>query len=282
MICSKDIRILQGHFMDTIDYQQHFEGYLNTPLLWQHSDICHLKQFVLRHLPNMPFTEKIEPRPRLGKLVERFVVHHLLADTSIQIIAENLQILAGKQTLGELDLLIATPQGPIHLELAYKFYLYAPQGSLNEISHWIGPNKTDNLLDKLSKLKHQQLPLLYHPKVQEAVKALKIKSLNIKQQVLFKAQLYLPFGEKPPEFMALNPNCVQGFYLRKKDLYQFKNAQFYIPEKIDWLLTPPTNGAWLDFEAFITRVSADLDKKKAPLCWLQHQGAFQKFFVVWW
>jgi len=52
---------------------------------------------------------------------------------------------------------------PIHLEIIYKFYLYDPSIGLTQLDHWIGPNRRDSLVKKLTKLKQKQLPLLYHP-----------------------------------------------------------------------------------------------------------------------
>ena len=41
----------------------------------------------------------------------------------------------------------------IHMELAYKFYLFDPNISSESINNWIGPNRNDSLNEKLEKLK---------------------------------------------------------------------------------------------------------------------------------
>src|SRR5690606_23106204 len=120
----------------------------------------------------------------------------------------------GKRTIGELDALLMTEIGPVHLEIVYKFYLYDPDEGQTELSHWIGPNRKDNLLQKLKKLKEKQFSLLYHSKTQPLLDNLGLILDEIKQQVLFKAQLFLPLGHQNTVFFQLNPACVKGFYLK--------------------------------------------------------------------
>ncbi|MEO8774087.1 MAG: DUF1853 family protein, partial [Gelidibacter sp.] len=196
--------------MGTDDLQRNFEGYLNTPLLWHNTEVYGLKQCVLRDSVALLFTEKVPRHLRLGKLVERFVSHQLIADTTRHILAENVQIQEGKRTIGELDVIFMATDGPIHLEIIYKFYLYDPNEGSNELSRWIGPNRKDCLLQKLDKLKIKQLPLLYHPLTQSMLNDMEIKVHEITQQVLFKAQLFLPLGYQQKVFFSLNPDCVQG------------------------------------------------------------------------
>ncbi|MGC1633732.1 MAG: DUF1853 family protein, partial [Gelidibacter sp.] len=143
--------------------QRNFEGYLNSSLLWRGAEVYDLQQCFLESSIPQPFTKIMTEQLRLGKLVERFVFHQLVEDRSRKILAQNVQIQAHNRTLGELDALLMTPNGPIHLEIIYKFYLYDPNEGKDELSHWIGPNRKDSLLQKLDKLKNKQLPLLYHP-----------------------------------------------------------------------------------------------------------------------
>ena len=264
------------------DLQRNFEGYLNTPLLWSGAEVYNLKQCVLEDSIAQRFSKKMANYLRLGKLVERFVCHQLLGVPFCDILAENIQIQDGKRTIGELDVLLTLKDCPIHLEVIYKFYLYDPEEGNNELSHWIGPNKKDSLLEKLDKLKNRQLPLLYHPKTEPLLTYLKIKRDDIKQQVLFKGQLYLPLHYQKPVFVTLNLECVQGFYVKKNDLHQFKNAQFYIPDKINWLMAVDNYVNWSNYDDFTTEVEGWLDRKMSPLCWLKETDLKRKFFVVWW
>jgi len=62
--------------------------------------------------------------------------------------------------VGELDCLILRDKKPIHLEVIYKFYLYDASVGDTEIAHFIGPNRKDSLIEKLTKLQEKQLPIL--------------------------------------------------------------------------------------------------------------------------
>ena len=66
---------------------------------------------------------------------------------------KNYQIQNKKTTVGELDFILQKNHSPIHLEVIYKFYLYDDTFGNSEIEHWIGPNRNDNLVKKLTKLK---------------------------------------------------------------------------------------------------------------------------------
>lgn len=268
--------------MDQVNLQRNFDGYLHTPLLWHNAEIYRLHQLVLGESKILNFTDKSTANLRLGKLVEQFVFHQLKEDSSCAVLAENIQIQEGNRTIGELDAILKTEHGPVHLEIIYKFYLYDPNAGSTEISHWIGPNRKDSLLQKLDKLKEKQLPLLYHPKTQSLLESLGLSTSEIKQRVLFKAQLFLPMTSKNNVFSHLHSACVRGFYMKMNNLDLFKTGQFYIPEKIHWLMDVHENVKWMHHDDFLIEVRRWADKKLAPLCWLKQHGKYSKFFVVWW
>ncbi len=268
--------------MDTEDLQRNFEGYLNTALLWDGAKIYELEQCDLEDFIHVPFTAQVNGPLRLGKLVERFVFHQLANVTSCNILAENVQIQDGKRTIGELDTLIRIKDDAIHLEIIYKFYVFDPYEGNDELSHWIGPNRKDSLLQKLDKLKNKQLPLFYHPKTQLIIGDLNLQLQKIKQQVLFKAQLFLPLDYDNDVFYSLNPNCVQGFYIKRDELRQFQTAEFFIPEKLNWLMSPYHNVNWLHYAKFTTEVNVWLERRRSPLCWMKQNDVLRKFFIVWW
>jgi len=268
--------------MDTVTLQRNFDGYVNTPILWCDAPVYGLKPYVLGSYPIEHHIIPTGKNLRLGKLVEQFVFHQMAADPSCTILAENIQIQDDKLTIGELDALLMTDAGPVHLEIIYKFYLYAPDEGDSELAHWIGPNRKDALVQKLTKLKEKQLPLLYHPKTQPLLKKLGLIASDIQQQVLFKAQLFLPLHFKGDAFSQLNLECVNGFYSTSADLAQFKADQFYIPSKLDWIMDPDDTVTWLDYEDFMVEVMVWLHEHRSPLCWLKTGTNFKKFFVVWW
>ena len=192
--------------LNTKDIQLQYEGFLNTPLLWQSDTVFELKQLDLSKEKSTPFNNSIAKNLRLGKRVERFISHQLQQYSSIKILAENIQIQNGKTTVGEIDFIIQQNNIPIHLEVVYKFYLYDESVGETELAHWIGPNRKDSLVEKLTKLKEKQLPLVYKEQTIPLLKSLNLNSENIQQQVYFKAQLFVPFQLRNTSFKLINNN----------------------------------------------------------------------------
>ncbi|GGG98807.1 hypothetical protein GCM10011416_16300 [Polaribacter pacificus] len=262
--------------------QLRYEGFLQTPSLWTKEALYTLDPFEINpasSIFNLPLDEKL----RLGKYVERFVSFQLQQEASINIIAENIQIQKDKITLGEVDCLLYKEEQPIHLEVVYKFYLYDPNVGSTEIDHFIGPNRKDSLLEKLNKLKDKQLPLVFKEEAKSYLDRYKMDASKLKQQVYFKAQLFVPYAAQEIRLDRLNESCITGFYLNPTELQLFTDCKFYLPEKKDWLLAPSTQVAWLSFPDFHQKMTVFLADKISKLCWLKKpNGTIHKIFVVWW
>lgn len=258
-----------------------FDGFRKTPFLWE-GLLEDLKMYIpsdesISSLPKSDFIEK----SRLGKLVEQFVLFELEQKKYTQLLKSNIQIFRGQVTIGELDCLINEQKENIHLEIVYKFYLYDTSFS-EELDRWIGPNRNDSLVQKLDKLKGNQMPLLYQPETSVVLDDLNIKATDFIQRLYFKAQLFVPF-ESESVFPIINNDCINGFYIQPKDLALFKNHTYYVPSKLDWLVEPHGDVEWVSVEEFENTISEFLSSKKSPLCWMRSpEGVIQKFFVVWW
>lgn len=262
--------------------QKRFEGFLQTPCLWQHDAVASLQQFTIE-TKQTSFTEKIDEHLRLGKYIERFVSFQIRQEKDYTIVRENIQIQRDKLTLGELDCLLLKDKNPIHLEIVYKFYLFDASVGKDEIDHLIGPNRKDSLVDKLTKLSQKQLPLLYAKETEKYLKEMDFTIKNATQQVYFKAQLFVPFAGKNIKLTKLNTACIAGFYIHKNQLINFRTCTFFIPIKKDWLLKPHKRVSWLHFEKFSEKATEYLAQQYAPLCWMKfNNGELQKFFLVWW
>lgn len=106
-----------------------------------------------------------QPVRRLGHYYECLWQFALQAAPGVELLAHNLPVRAGTQTLGELDLLLRDQEGVHHVELAVKFYLgIAETGGA---VRWWGPNPRDRLDLKLDHLCRHQLPLSGHPAARE-------------------------------------------------------------------------------------------------------------------
>mgnify|MGYP006099512441 CR=1 FL=1 len=273
------------NFMDLKSKQLElqYQGYLNTSLLWKDHAVLGLNQLELPEKSAVVFDKLIPDQLRLGKRVERFVNTLLQQHENIEILAENEQIQNDKITIGEIDSILKFDDVPIHLEIVFKFYLYDPLIGSSEIEHWIGPNRNDNLVKKLHKLKDKQLPLIRNIHTKPLLRKLKINLEDILQRVHFKALLFEPYNTKTIEFKLLNKDCLKGFYIHFSEIQQFSQSKFYIPSKTDWLqdIHPYVN--WLTFESFNKILMIQINEKRAPLCWIKFpNGILKKFFVVWW
>ncbi|MDN3644018.1 DUF1853 family protein [Lutimonas halocynthiae] len=270
--------------MDLTDknIQLQYQGYVNTPLLWQLNSLYGLKQFEFSESSKQIFPDSIPERMRLGNRVEKFVYHDLRHNLNIEMLLENQQIQDGKLTIGELDCVLKQDHLPIHLEIVYKFYLYDPEVGSSELEHWIGPNRNDTLLKKLNKLKHKQLPLLHNRHTKEVLNKVNLLADEINQRVYFKAQLFVPY-QAHVEFDQLNEQCLKGVYIHASEIEQLSGCEFFIPTKVDWLQEARPEVDWMPFINFKELIKPILHEKRAPLCWIKFpDGKLQKFFVVWW
>jgi len=264
--------------------QKQYQGFNNTPLLWQSNAVEGLQQIAIpkntSHLhQNDDFNEK-----RLGKRVEQFLSFQISETPDIEILAENIQIKDGKQTIGELDVLALKDGKPIHIETVYKFYLFdkSVEGTSN-IDKWIGPNRNDSFRLKLNKLKNKQLPLLHSTHTKETLKTFNLNSNEIEQNVHFKAQLYLPFGKAYFNILPLNQNSIYGTYFNIEKLKTFKDHLFYIPKKLDWLVDVHLDVTWLKYEDAYQEIYSHIKDQRSPLVWLRHtEHQIFKAFVTWW
>lgn len=265
-------------------FTDRFKGFQNTPLLWDFDAVESLMQFKIPSSRRIYNPEKHQKKLRLGKWIEIFTAFQLKQIESIKFIAENLQIKNNRQTIGELDLLLLKDEKPIHLEISYKFYLYDDTKEYSSpLDYWIGPNRTDSLVQKLQKLINKQLPLLYEPETKALLKTLGFESQNFEQFVNFKAQLFVPYNKRTIEFNVLNKNCEQGFYIHFSEVELIADYLFYIPTKLDWLVEPKTNVKWLNFDDTLPLLQVYIDKKQSPLCWLKNENnQLSKCFITWW
>ena len=261
--------------------QHRFIGYLNTNELWD-GQLLGLNQYSIN---GSSLTEIKLPNKklRLGFLVEQFIFACLRENKHVELIQSNIQVIDKKETIGELDCLISDKGKHIHIEIIYKFYLYDPSITGNEIDKWIGPNRNDSLKQKLTKLKTKQMPLIRHPKSNEIISDLGYNSGMFDQKVHFKAQLFIPLGQSEQIITEVNTACICGFYITPQELTLFKQNEFFIPSKLDWLIDPNSNVSWLSHSECLALVEIELNQSRSPLCWMRDsKGKMTKLFVVFW
>jgi hypothetical protein len=265
------------------DIRLQYNGFNSTPQLWD-GEIVGLSQINIQEESSNKF-DKLNnlPKLRLGHLVERFVANELNNNADIEILAENIQIKKDKRTIGEIDCLLTHNHTPVHLEIIYKFYIYDESVGSSELEHWIGPNRKDSLIEKITKLKTKQLPLLYKQETASLLTELKLDISKIQQQVYFKAQLFVPFKMRGFPLRLVNNNCIQGYYIRYNDIEQLYNHKLYIPTKLDWLTNVHDDVTWLNYKEGNKVIKESIIQERSPLCWIKDENNnLQKVFIVWW
>lgn len=269
--------------------QEQFTGFIRTPQLWTKNGIFEYDLFEFpQEIPADIASEAIEPPSTgvLGKRMEQFFKLYVERFSEEEVLAHNEQIFQEKQTVGELDFLLKHRRtGSItHVELVYKFYLYDPEITSEEL-RWIGPNRKDKLAKKLERLRQQQFPLLHHTSTEKLLERLGLSSTTIFQKLCFKASLFVPLEMESQKFRSINPAAIQGFWIRSAEFTtaRFGDALFYSPQKQDWPILPGENVSWVSFSAIREEIEVMLQKKRSPLVWMKTTGGnFQRFFVVWW
>lgn len=255
---------------------------LETPILDFSSfgfEPFYLSQLVLPKLPEIEIKEKV----RLGHRVEKIVSDLIKASTNYNIRYENLQIKEGNQTIGEIDFILEEiiSKQLIHLEVAYKFYLFDPSLSSSPFNNWIGPNRNDSLKDKVAKLKNKQFPLVYKPQTKAVLTD--VDTVNIKQKLCLLTSLYVPYQTEvklEPEYQK----AIKGFYI-KYDLFKniaSKNNYFYMPAKKDWGINPASTKEWYSYQEIEMQLTTAIEEKQAVLCWQKNNDTYSEYFIVWW
>ncbi len=220
---------------------------------------------------------------RLGHLAEKVVSALIKSSANYEVLQENIQVMENEKTIGEIDFLIKeiATNRLIHMELAYKFYLFDPNLSSEPTNNWIGPNRNDSLKEKLEKLKKKQFPLLYHNCTKSTLSNIEID--NVSQALCLLVSLFIPYEYKG-RFNPIFEKAIKGYYLNFKTFISLNNSAktYHIPSKREWGMDPSENDSWEDFNGVEKYIETSMKEKQAPLVWQKHRGSFSSFFIVWW
>ena len=226
---------------------------------------------------------KIPTNLRLGQLVEKVVAQLIQSSENYSILHESVQIIEEKQTIGELDFMLQeeSTKQILHVELAYKFYVFDPKISANPLLNWIGPNRKDALHEKLIKLRQKQFPLLYHEKTAEVLTDISMEAVS--QRLCLLASLFLPYQYAD----TIDPQyekAVKGYYVNFETFKKLdtSNKYYHFPSKKSWGMEPAKNDSWVTFQQIRSHVEASLQEQRSLLCWQKQNDAFSQFFIVWW
>ena len=181
----------------------------------------------------------------LGSYFESLFSFAIANLSDLVICLEHFQIQKDGQTLGEVDMLVETPNGELHqFEIAIKFYLERLDLYPH---HWIGPNKNDSLLKKVSRAREHQLLILQTQKGFEAISHVAKNRIPHTNLLIF-GRLYsaLTSRENIDQWLSQNE---RGGWIRVSDLFLLMPyfSYFLTLEKPHWMAAPNIND---DFSFF--------------------------------
>lgn len=268
---------------------QNSEGFFKTKLISKESLISKVSNFEFSNDAERSFSDtelRIPKRLMLGKRAERYFSEWVKQSEEYDLIAENIQIIDQKQTLGEFDFIVRRKSDAqlIHVELVYKFYVFDTKPAGSEFVQWIGPNRKDRLDFKLNKLADHQFPLLFVKPAKEKLKSLKIDTANIQQQVLFLANLFVPIDHHV-NVDEVNVDAIEGTWMSLSDWDEraSDDDQFAIPAKTDWFSRELVDADWFSKEEMREKIRQSHEQQRSPLIYSKStDGKQRRDFVVYW
>lgn len=175
---------------------------------------------------------------KLGIRFETMMAAWINAEPSLALVAANLPVRDGGLTLGEFDLLVNHAGVTEHWELAIKFYLRTGDGK--DAATWHGPNPSDTLYKKVSRLRTHQLLMSQKPAAQSLLASYNWKVQRVR--CLLKGRLFHPWeawnsGDiTVPD--TVNKDHERGWWITAQDFAEsaaFTPSQFAVLEKAHWL-----------------------------------------------
>ncbi len=230
--------------------------------------LAKLQQLEEDPAPLLSYLEQFDGH-RVGRYFEALTHYWLQHLAGLEVVANNLQLRDGKQTVGEIDFLFRENEQLIHWEVAVKYYLQLVPDC--EEHEYTGPNTADNLASKTKRLFEEQLPRSTEQNLVRELGALDGTG-SIKRQAFIKGWLfYHGFPETPGTCpSSINPDHLKGFWIRHgedKLPPQTQNALWTLLKKPYWLapkLSATTNGL-INRDQMELLLESHFNTKKSPL-----------------
>ncbi|WP_087021690.1 DUF1853 family protein [Thaumasiovibrio subtropicus] len=209
------------------DHLSNLKALKNLPVLYtnQGSDfIQQYRQVLDCHIPNTPYSGN----GRLGFYYQWLIQRAIAESTQHQLVAEELQLISDKRTLGAIDFLINHQDALEHWEIAVKFYFHID-------GQWLGPNATDSLDKKVSRMANHQLTLCQ----QDAYRQQYADSYGIPAKAcgVIQGMLYRHISEARPTLPVwCEDTALQGIWAYR---HEVDTTKWRVLTKANWLGLPP-------------------------------------------
>lgn len=189
-----------------------------------------------------------------------FAVENL---SSLNVVLEHFQIEGGGKTLGEVDMLVETLEGELHqFEIAIKFYLERPDFYPHD---WIGPNKNDSLLKKITRAREHQLSIFQTKEGADAIKHIAQGRVPNASLLVF-GRSYLMLNNQQDIASWLSQDEYGG-WVRESNFILLMNyfSYFYVLEKPHWMAFPEVNETFILFSSkFIANLAQKILNDDRP------------------
>ena len=160
------------------------------------------------------YLDQVQPR-QLGLYHEALWHFFLQQDEELELVAKNCQVRQAARTIGEFDVIYRDRKREryVHLELAFKLYLQAPDRQGAVLAQWLGPNPNDRLDRKLEHMLNHQCRLSLHQAGRQALQSMGIQ--HVETEVSLRG--YLLYEDRPDQDNhlpdLLNPALQRGRWL---------------------------------------------------------------------
>lgn len=170
---------------------------------------------------------------RLGFIYQELCKRLFEQQDGYHLLADEVQLSKGKQTIGAIDFLLSHDSQIEHWEVALKFYLLKD-------GLWYGPNSQDRLDKKLQKMLSHQLKMSDTPEFRQRFPEIK----EVEPKLLIQGRLYInPFSAEAIPYYCLeyelNREIITGYWCYQHQLCYLKET-LHLVEKMEWIVGSQT------------------------------------------
>lgn len=175
---------------------------------------------------------------RLGLYFETLHAFWFARSPHRTLLADHVPIRREKHTLGELDFVYQDADGPVHCEIAVKFYLRV--GADHGLAGYVGPSLRDRFDWKLDKIAGAQSRRLELPETRRALAELGIEPEGLRTEIRLKGVLFEPVGTGTARPEPVDSECLSGTWTTREALSRGGHPTdgWHVLDRLEWLSGP--------------------------------------------